>query len=95
MGRASQATQRAKRDLDLPERIRELAEIDAQNLPRKQGDVLGYFQYTDLVSGQTRRWTVKIGQRQDQITFQTAHSIITQSMGWTQFFSKLRKHLTK
>lgn len=41
MGLASQAKQRARRDAEMPERMRELAEIEMMNLPRKQGDTLG------------------------------------------------------
>ena len=41
MGKASQRAQAERRMVDLPERIREQAEWDAQNLPRKQGDALG------------------------------------------------------
>jgi len=95
MGRASQAAQRAKRDAESPAIERELAEIDAQNLPRNQGDALGYFQFTDIATGRTRRWTVRIGKRTDQITFEMPRSKQTESMGWTQFFTKLRKHLVK
>lgn len=65
MGKASQRVQRAKREADLPERIRELADIDATNLPRKQGDALGSMQWTDFATGQVRRWTIRIGDRAD------------------------------
>jgi hypothetical protein len=41
MGIASQAKQRAKREAQIPERIRELAEIEMMNLPHKQGDAIG------------------------------------------------------
>jgi hypothetical protein len=94
MNKARWDAVRAKRDADLPERIRNLAEIDAQNLPRKQGDVLGYLQWTDLATGQTRRWIVRIGDRIDRITVQSPQSKPTPSMGWSAFLTKLRKHIT-
>jgi len=95
MNKARWEADRAKRDAEMPERIQELAEIETLNMPRKQGDALGYLQWTDIATGKTRRWTVRIGQRADQITFEMPHSKRTESMGWTQFFTKLRKHIVK
>ena len=93
MGRASQAVQREKRDADLAERVRELAEIEVQNLPRKQGDALGLHQWTDFATGQTRRWIVRIGDRADRITLESPQGKRTGSHGWTWALDHLRGFL--
>ena len=95
MGKASQRLQRERRMADLPERMRELAEIEATNLPRKQGDALGSLQWTDFATGQVRRWVVRIGARADQITLHSPDGRATESHGWDWTLTKLRKHLTK
>lgn len=94
MNKARWDAVRAKQDAEMPERIRELAEIETENLPRKQGDALGCFQWTDFRTGKVRRWTVKIGQRADQITLHSPDGCDTGSHGWTWVMVKLRKHLT-
>jgi hypothetical protein len=63
MGKASQRVQADRRMEHMAERLREMAEWDVQNLPRKQGDALGCLQWTDFGTGKVRRWTVRIGSR--------------------------------
>jgi hypothetical protein len=41
MANARWKADRERRDAEMPERIRELALIEAENLPRKQGDPIG------------------------------------------------------
>ena len=94
MGKASQRVQSDRRMADMPDRICELAEIDAQNLPRKQGDALGCLQWTNFRSGKVRRWTVRIGDRIDRITVESPGEKPSSSHGWTWFLTKLRKHLS-
>lgn len=94
MGKASQKVQAERRMLGMQERIRELAEWDVQNLPRKQGDALGCIQWTDFRTGRVRRWTIRIGDRSDRITVESPGEKPSASHGWTWFLTKLRKHLT-
>ena len=82
-----------RREADLPERLREMAEIDAENLPHKQGDALGCLQWTDFRSGKVRRWTVRIGDRIDRITLHAPDGKRTMSHGWTWILSHLRGYL--
>lgn len=84
---------RARRDLEMPARIREQAEIDAQNLPRKPGDAIGCLQWTDFRTGKTRRWTVRIGDRIDRVTLESPHGKRTGSHGWTWVMDHLRGFL--
>src|SRR6478609_9131592 len=70
MAEARWKADRARRDAGIAERIRELAEIEAQNLPRKQGDPLGCLQWTDFRTGKVRRWVVRIGDRCDRVTLE-------------------------
>jgi hypothetical protein len=93
MGIASQKAQRAKRDADVPIRLRELAEIKIQNIPRNPGDALGCLQWTDFRSGQVRRWTVLIGARRDQVILRSPDGRATLSHGWTWVLTHLRKKL--
>lgn len=93
MGIASQKAQRERRMADLPERLRELEEIEIQNLPRKQGDALGCLQWTDFRTGRVRRWTVRIGDRADRITLESPGGKQTKSHGWTWAMNTLRAHL--
>ena len=93
MGKASQRAQAERRMVDLPERIREQAEWDAQNLPRKQGDALGCLQWTDFRTGRVRRWTVRIGDRVDRITLESPDGRTTGSHGWTWAMDHLRGFL--
>jgi hypothetical protein len=93
MGLASQKVQRERREAEMPERIRELAEIEIQNLPRKQGDALGSLQWTDFRTGKVRRWTFRIGSRADQVTMHSPDGRGTQSHGWTWVMNNLRGYL--
>lgn len=72
--------------------MRELAEIRAMNFPRNPGDVLGVLQWADTYDGKIRRWTVRIGDRRDQITL-SANGGTTKSMGWSSALVLLRKKL--
>jgi len=85
---------RQKRDAEMPERIREMAEWDAINLPRKQGDALGCIQWSDFRSGKVRRWTIRIGDRINRITVESPGEKPSASHGWTWFLAKLRGHLS-
>lgn len=76
-----------------PERIRELEEIEINNLPRKQGDALGCWQWTDFGTGKIRRWIVRIGDRSDRITTETPDGKKTLSSGWTWVMDHLRGYL--
>ena len=93
MGKLSQRIQADRRAADLPERIRELAEIDVQNLPRKEGDALGCLQWTDFRTGRVRRWTVRIGDRADRITLHSPDGRKTGSHGWAWALDHLRGFL--
>ena len=84
---------RQRRDADMPARLREMAEWDAQNLPRKQGDPLGALQWTDFRTGKVRRWTVRIGTRRDQITLESPDGRKTDSHGWSWALDHLRGFL--
>ena len=84
---------RARRDAEMPERIREMEEINAQNLPRKQGDAIGCLQWTDFRTGRVRRWTVKIGDRSDRITLHAPDGRHTESHGWAWALNHLRGFL--
>lgn len=95
MGKASQRVQQSKREEGLADRLRELAEIQATNLPRRQGDALGNLQWVDFATGQVRRWTVRIGDRADRITLHSPDGRATESHGWSWTLTKLRKHLTR
>jgi hypothetical protein len=94
MGKASQRIQAERRMAGLPERLREMAEIEAENLPRNQGDALGCLQWTDFRSGRIRRWTVRIGDRFDRITAEAPGGKPSLSHGWTWFLTQLRKHIS-
>jgi hypothetical protein len=93
MGLASQKVQRERREAEMPERIRELAEIEIMNLPRKQGDALGSLQWTDFRTGKVRRWTFRIGDRADRITMHSSDGRATTSRGWTWILNHLRPYL--
>ena len=93
MGKASQRVQAERRMADLPARLRELEEIEIQNLPRCQGDALGCLQWTDFRSGKARRWTVRIGDRADRITLEAPGGKPTRSHGWTWVMNHLRGYL--
>jgi len=93
MSRARWAADRAKRDEEEPARVRALAEVEAINLPRKAGDVLGVLQWTDAATGKVRRWRVQRGSRADQVTLAMAGGKPTGSHGWTGVLNQLRGHL--
>jgi hypothetical protein len=84
---------RARRDAEMPARIRELEEIEIQNLPRRQGDQLGCLQWTDFRTGKVRRWTVRIGNRIDRVTLEAPGGKRTGSHGWTWVMDHLRGYL--
>ncbi len=83
---------RERRDAEEPVRMRALAEIEAMNLPRKQGDALGCLQWTDFRTGRVRRWVVRIGNRADRVTLESADRQ-TGSHGWTWVMDHLRGFL--
>ena len=85
---------RERRDADMPERIRELEELEIQNLPRKCGDAIGCLEWRDFRSGKVRRWTIRIGDRIDRITVESPGTKPSNSHGWTWFLESLRKHLS-
>ena len=84
---------RERRYAEMPDRIRELAEIEAINLPRKQGDALGCLEWRDFRSGKVRRWIIRIGDRADRMTMETPDGRKTQSHGWTYLLNHLRGFL--
>lgn len=84
---------RERRNAEMPERIREMAEIEAQNLPRQQGDCLGCLQWTDFRTGKVRRWVVRIGDRVDRMTLHSPDGRATRSHGWTWIMDHLRGFL--
>jgi DNA invertase Pin-like site-specific DNA recombinase len=93
MARARWDADRARRDAEEPERIREIAEIEIQNLPRKQGDALGSLQWTDFRTGKVRRWVFRIGDRADQVTMEATDGRVTGSHGWAWILAHLRPYL--
>jgi hypothetical protein len=93
MAKARWDADRARRNEEEPERMRELAEIEIQNLPRKQGDALGSLQWTDFRTGKVRRWTFRIGSRSDQVTMHAPDGRGTESHGWTWVMDHLRGYL--
>ena len=93
MGKASQRVQSERRMVDVQELLREMAEWDVQNLPRKQGDALGRLQWTDFRTGKVRRWVVRIGDRSDRMTMESPDGRKTQSHGWTYLLNHLRGFL--
>ena len=84
---------RARRDAEMPDRIREMQEIEIQNMPRRQGDALGALQWHDFRSGRVHRWTVCIGDRADRITLRHPDGRATGSHGWTWVMDHLRGFL--
>lgn len=86
---------RARRDAEAPGRERELAIIEAENLPRREGDAVGVLQWTNLATGQVRRWTLRMGDRADRFTVETADGRATRSHGLTWIFDKLRMNILK
>lgn len=93
MAKARWTADRARRDAEMPERIRELAIIEIENLPRNQGDALGCLQWTDFRTGRIHRWTIRIGDRIDRVTLQSPDGRSTQPHGWTWVMNHLRGFL--
>jgi hypothetical protein len=92
MGIASQKAQAERRMAAIDHRA--LAEIEVENLPRRQGDALGCLQWQDFRTGKVRRWVVRIGDRSDRITVESPGKPPSKSHGWTWFLTQLRKHLS-
>jgi hypothetical protein len=92
MAKARWDSERARIDAEMPARIRELAEIEIENYPRKQGDAIGCLQWTDFRTGRVRRWVVRIGNRIDRVTLHTGGKS-TGSHGWTWVMDHLRGYL--
>lgn len=90
MANARWQRDRERWDAEEPERLRELAEIEAENLPRRTGDALGCLQWTCFRTGKVRRWTIRIGKRRDQITAHSPDGRATGSHGWSWLFDHLR-----
>jgi hypothetical protein len=95
MALARWAADRARRDAEEPDRMREIAAIAAENLPCDPGDPLGCLQWTDYRTGHVRRWIVRIGARRDQVTIESPGKPPTRSHGWAWVLTKLRKHLCR
>jgi hypothetical protein len=93
MAAARWANDRARRDAEMPERLAEMREIEMNNLPRKQGDILGTLQWSCARTGKVRRWVIRIGERCDRITVEAPREKPSASHGWSWFLAKLRKHL--
>ena len=93
MAKARWKLDREKRDLEEPERIRELQEIEAINLPKRRGDALGCLQWHNFRTGKVRRWTIRIGDRIDRVTAEAPNGKITKSHGWTWIMDHLRGYL--
>ena len=93
MANARWKADRERREAEMPERIRELALIEAENLPRKQGDPIGSLQWHDFRTGKIRRWTLRIGDRIDRMTMHSPDGRATKSHGWTWIMNHLRGFL--
>ena len=91
MGIASQRVQAERRlALVTPEYLRELAEVEINNLPRNRGDALGCLQWHDFRSGRVRRWVLRIGDRIDRVTLHSPDGRKTRSHGGTWVMDHLR-----
>ena len=91
--RARWEADRARRDDEESERIREMMEIRAMNYPHNPGDVLGILQWVDAYDGKVRRWVVRIGERRDQITLEFPGQDRSRSTGWSSGLVQIRKHI--
>ncbi len=67
-----------------------LAAIEAENLPRNPGDMIGALQWTDAATGKTRRWIVRMAKRRGQITLEAPGGKPTNPHGWTWAMTRLR-----
>lgn len=90
MAAARWKADRERRAAEMPERIRELAEIEAMNLPRRKGDALGCLQWHDFRTGKVMRWTIEIGSRSDQVVMRAPGGKRSRSHGWTWIIDHLR-----
>jgi hypothetical protein len=77
------AKDRARRDAEMPERIRELAEIEIQNMPHRPVGAVGCLQYHDFATGKVARWTVEIGDRSDRRVLRSPDGRRSRSSGWS------------
>jgi hypothetical protein len=93
MAKARWQRDRERRDAEAPAILHELAEAEAINLPRKQGDPVGILQWTDLRTGTVKRWTLLIGDRADRLVMRSPDGRATRSHGWTWILDHLRGHL--
>jgi hypothetical protein len=85
---------RARRNAEMPKRIREITESEIENLPRKQGDAIGCLQWVDFRTGKVRRWIFRIGDRADRVTMESPSGRKTKSHGWTWMLDHLRGYLS-
>jgi hypothetical protein len=77
----------------MPARIRELAEIEIQNLPRKQGDPVWGIRITNFSTGKVWAWTLRIGKRLNQVTMHSTSGKSSKSVGLTWIMVHLRGYL--
>ena len=86
MAKARWDADRARRDAEEPERIRELA---AHPLIQ-QGDAIGVLEFRCIPSGLVRRWRVLRGDRVDRVILETPDGRRSKSHGWTRILNSLR-----
>jgi len=82
---------RARRDAEEPERIREIILQEAAYPPVVEGTPVGSFEYRDFRSGEVKRWVIERGGRADQIRFRHPDGRRSRSGGWAWAFVQLRK----
>lgn len=93
MARARWDRENARRNAEMPDRIRELAELEIENLPHREGDPTGCLQYHDFRTGKIYRWTIRIGDRIDRRTMHAPDGRATKSHGLTWIFRALASKL--
>lgn len=91
MANARWKRERERRKEEMPDRIRELAMIETENLPRKQGDPLGCLIWKDYRTGKITKRVVEIGDRTDRICIRKPDGTRSRSHGWTWFLEHFRK----
>jgi len=91
MAEARWKLDRERIDAEMPDRIRELAEIEIENLPRKPGDPLGCLQWHDFRTGKVTKRVIEIGDRVDRICIRKPDGTRSRSHGWTWFLEHFRK----
>jgi hypothetical protein len=89
------AREKERRDAETPARLLELAIIDAENLPRKEGDAFGVLQWTNLSTGHVRRWVFRIGDRRDRVCVCSSDGRSSASHGLTFIFNSIRSKILK